>query len=691
MTGAGATRPPMDNPIRSSAQDALRRGPVAHAFARSVRALDASEGAVVAVLGAWGDGKSSFVNLMCEQFGESPALVVVEFNPWMLSGTQQLVDFFFTEIASGLQIKNGDKFDAAVKVLREYGDVLSPLGAIPVFGSWWDRTFKATQVFTEWLRSRRQKNAGALHDRVAATLGALDAPIVVVIDDIDRLTTPEIREIFRLVRLTASFPNLIYVLAFDRVRVEAALDEDGVPGRAYLEKIVQLGFDLPSIPRTLLREEILSEINRVVGDVDDDRFDHSRWPDIYFEVIEPLVANLRDVSRLTLSARPVIADLGAQVEVVDLLAMESIRVLRPELFEALRRLRHDLTAVASRGFGQSKDSGAQTRMDELLQLAGIDEDIVRSLITRVFPAAEQYTGNRHWGPDWLGAWRKAHRMAHEDFLSLYLDRVAPTGIEAYSNAERAFALLYDGAALRAFLTSLNPEILGDSIAALEAFEGEYPTDGIVPGATALLNAIPDIPQREEGLATLRRELTVTRVVLRMLRGIADEAEREAAVRAILQGVETYSSKFELTLLVGHVEHAGANLVSEGAAADLEQQLVREVTVAPPANISREWDLLRAYWFVKSRGGDIDLGDVTDTELIRRLLGSAVSQTRAQSLESRHVRRTDVLAWETLVDVFGSEDALRDAVATLRAVDGGTDLVLLAERYLGGWRPKGFGA
>lgn len=41
-------------------------------------------------------------------------------------------------------------------------------------------------------------------------------PIVVVVDDIDRLESAEIRDIFNLVGLTASFPNLGYLLAFDR-------------------------------------------------------------------------------------------------------------------------------------------------------------------------------------------------------------------------------------------------------------------------------------------------------------------------------------------------------------------------------------------------------------------------------------------------------------------------------------------
>ena len=69
-------------------------------------------------------------------------------------------------------------------------------------------------------------------------LSKLDNPIAVVIDDIDRLPTAEIRDTFKLVRLTGSFPNLVYILAFDRARVERALTEDGIPGRDYLEKIL---------------------------------------------------------------------------------------------------------------------------------------------------------------------------------------------------------------------------------------------------------------------------------------------------------------------------------------------------------------------------------------------------------------------------------------------------------------------
>lgn len=69
---------------------------------------------------------------------------------------------------------------------------------------------------------------------------------VVFIDDLDRLPADELQEMFRVIKSVANFPNVIYVLAYDRKVVSAALDKFH-PGRGelFLEKIVQMPFPLP--------------------------------------------------------------------------------------------------------------------------------------------------------------------------------------------------------------------------------------------------------------------------------------------------------------------------------------------------------------------------------------------------------------------------------------------------------------
>jgi hypothetical protein len=77
--------------------------------------------------------------------------------------------------------------------------------------------------------------------RVAKALAGESPRLLIVLDDIDRLSADEIRELFRLVKSVGDLPNVIYPLSFDRCTVTTALDQfQENRGAAYLEKIVQL-------------------------------------------------------------------------------------------------------------------------------------------------------------------------------------------------------------------------------------------------------------------------------------------------------------------------------------------------------------------------------------------------------------------------------------------------------------------
>ncbi|WP_081317414.1 KAP family P-loop NTPase fold protein [Microbacterium testaceum] len=681
---------PVDHPITSSEDDVLGRAVVARDFARSVRELDASQGLVVGVLGAWGYGKSSFVNLMREQFAEPPALPVIEFNPWVFSGDQQLTEVFFREIAAELRIEDQTKFGAVAEGLDKYGDVLSPLAVIPWFGNWFDRAFKATKAATTWWNDRR-KGSRTFREAVSSALNQLDKPIVVVIDDIDRLTTNEIRDIFKLVRLTASFPNVIYVLVFDRRRVEQALSEDGVHGRAYLEKILQLSFDVPMIPTEVLRAQVFERLDIILQEIDGLRFNRVVWPDAYVEIIDPLVGSLRDVTRLALSARPTLRALGHQIEAVDLLALEAIRVFRPEIFQALHKARLALTETQS-SWGRNQDPDRKAEIDALLKVAGADEGIVRALIQQLFPAGRTYIENNNYGPDWINTWKREHRLAYIGYLELYFGRTLPSDLLSFQQTEAAYARIADPDALGEYLDSVPREDLESAIAGLEAYQADFPEESVVPASVTLLNRIADIPERRNrGMFDfMRPDVVVTRVVIRLLRRLGDESARERAVREILAGVQSYSSQELLIRSVGRVEDPTNALISAERTAELDDDLIRRVRTTASLAPEREWGLFRVFWFVAEREGDEYVPPpLSEAVQIRALLQSAWSVARAQSMGSRHVKEEDRLAWGGLVKVAGGEDQLAEAVLRLRESDGPSPLVLLAEAYVAGWRPDEF--
>jgi len=370
-----------DEPIKKSSQDVLDRGKIAKVIATEIRDLDASQGAVVGILGPWGSGKTSLINLVRDELTQQPPLPVLDFNPWLFSGTEDLIQSFFRELAEQLRIGSG-KLDSVADELERYGDVIAPLQVLPVLGAWIERASGAGQALKK-LRGKGSGGVGAMRTRLADELGKLEAPFVIVIDDVDRLSSTEIREIFKLVRLTASFPNMIYLVAFDRVRVELALGENGLTGRDYLEKIIQITYDIPSIPDVVISRQIFETIEEAIKGIDTaGSFEADRWPDVFEEVIRPLFRTMRHVRRYGATLRGTVRGLDGRVALVDVLAMEAVRIFLPDVFAMAARNKEALTTPA----GDSQlsaigDARSKEVIETLIKAAGDDAAVVKALST----------------------------------------------------------------------------------------------------------------------------------------------------------------------------------------------------------------------------------------------------------------------------------------------------------------------
>jgi hypothetical protein len=530
---------------------------------------------------------------------------------------------------------------------------------------------------------------------VRRALMELQGPIVIVIDDIDRLTSSEIRDVFRLVRLTASFPNIVYVVAFDRQRVEQALSEEGVPGRQYLEKIIQVVVDLPAVSPEVLTGQLTSAISDAMSDVETGPFDENSWPDVFVEVIRPLVRTMRDARRYAAAIRGTASALGPQVALVDLLALEAIRVILPEVYLKLPGSIAALTTASPAYFGgiDYEAPRLKEQVESLVEAGGDDREVVRSAINRLFPAATRHLGGMHHMSDSQKGWLRDRRVAHSDILRYYLEHVAGQGLQNFNAAEQAFSFMSDADAFLGYLESLDPDWRRDVIAALETFEDHFSCADAVPGISVLLNVLPALPDRRESMFDFGARTATSRVVYRIIRKCEGEEAVEATVTATLPLVETLSSRHELIWMVGHREHVGHKLVSEAAAIEMERAWRDEVRRASEAGLCAEWDLLRIlYAAVKdSDDGEPALSLPDSPEFTLALLRSAYGESLSQSMGSRSVTRNPQLAWDVLATVFGGEEELKRRVSDLRVYDpaGATDLLDLADRYAGGWRPRDF--
>jgi hypothetical protein len=81
---------------------------------------------------------------------------------------------------------------------------------------------------------------------------------------------------------------------------------------------------------------------------------------------------------------------------------------------------------------------------------GAHADVVQAMVMRLFPAGQRHIGGTHYGGDWTRRWLRERRIAHEQILRLYLERVAGKGLQAFRDAERASAVMPDRDALDSY-------------------------------------------------------------------------------------------------------------------------------------------------------------------------------------------------------------------------------------------------
>ena len=679
-----------DNPISTSSEDLLQRSKFVERIVREIKMTDASQGYVMAVMGQWGSGKTSVLNLVKERLSNSET-ILVEYNPWLLSGVEELVDGLFREINAKLN-KKGVKYRAAIDKIIDYGEMLTPLTSVPVVGAWANGVLMPFQVMAKH-RNLRTTSVVEQKEQVAEALTNIDSSIVVIVDDIDRLDKVEVREIFKLVRLTANFPNVIYLLSFDRIRVENALTEDGVPGRAYLEKIVQNGFEIPMIPKKVLTREVAQALDFALEQVNV-RLDREVWDNTLLNIVVPAIKNMRDVRRLAMTVRSTAAALTDSIEVSDIVALETMRLFLPDAFWYLvtYQLPEGNSKINTDEIRSKEEK--EINISEALSNVPQDEAIIDAFLRITLPASPYYEpGMFSAGIDRPDEYLRKRRVAYSEVMKVYLEQVLPDQLIAFANAERIYQLTDDSTALAHEFNAIADDELEDVISDLGRFAGEYSEAGLINVIVEILGAMTRLPRHDDRsvfMPEARYNVTYT------INKILEQYQRnggavEAAVDAIIPRLRSLSAKLELMLLVGHVPDAGRRLVPSSYAQQLQQQYEQDAAAMPIEQLVHEDKPLRVliapvYW-----GNRIaqTIDATAPLSVHYAVFRSAVGENRRQSSESTHVHRIPVLAWGRLCDVYSDESTIAQVYKRMcdDPAPDSAELLELIRKYLDGWRPK----
>ena len=86
----------------------------------------------------------------------------------------------------------------------------------------------------------------------------------------------------------------------DREIVRIALTEmHNIDGNEYLEKIIQVPFELPELRKSKLHNIFFTKLDQIINDLSNEVvWDQNYWKNVFSNCVEPYINTLRDVNRL---------------------------------------------------------------------------------------------------------------------------------------------------------------------------------------------------------------------------------------------------------------------------------------------------------------------------------------------------------------------------------------------------------
>jgi predicted KAP-like P-loop ATPase len=286
--------------------------------------------------------------LKCE-IEARPRTLIVRFSPWMIAGRAELASALLGELARAL----GDRLGSDVK--QAFGQLLQRLAELaPLAGSAFElaagagisRLFSAGGTWADRLAKTMTTGPTleALRDKLRGALLQLSGQqVLVIVDDLDRLTPTEALRMVSVVKSLGDLPNVIYLLSYDETKLAASIEKKSkVNGREFLEKIVQYQVALPPIQDDELFELLRVDLTRLIGDVSDQ--DRNRIDVAWTYVFRQYFRTPRDVRRFVNSIAMALPALGEQLDPIDVLLVEAVRLSDPTVYNWIRRNLSELTS-----------------------------------------------------------------------------------------------------------------------------------------------------------------------------------------------------------------------------------------------------------------------------------------------------------------------------------------------------------
>ena len=342
-----------DRPITKREQDRLGFGDEVDTLYQRIIERETTTALSIGINARWGDGKSSLINLMEEKFLQNKDhFIVIRFNP-RYSTDDTIQSAFFEKLYSELS-----KYDSRFK--SSFNDYLRVIDVMT------DNKYLSALFQTSTLFNRESEKS-----RINEAIKRLKKRIIVIIEDLDRLTGDEIVEVFKLIDGNAAFDNLIFISAYDKRRINSLL-ESMDEWTAFSDKFFTWERPLPLRSSKLLLDFLIPNLTSdlTFSEEEIEEINSSIMANATF--FTSYLKNLRDVKRYINLVKPSLKRIYKEVKLRDFLLIELVRYRYPDEHRVL--------------YEQNSHKDSETNFERKITIDGLEDQYKSKGILKVlFP------------------------------------------------------------------------------------------------------------------------------------------------------------------------------------------------------------------------------------------------------------------------------------------------------------------
>lgn len=323
---------------------------------------------------------------------------------------------------------------------------------------------------------------------------------------------------------------------------------------------MQVPFELPAVDKTSLRKALFKKLDQVLAGLPNAEFDSTYWGNVYYEGIDSLIRVPRDIVRLINTLSVTYRAVRGEVNPVDFIAIESVRVFVPDVYKVVRA-NPDAFAGRSQNLQGAEQQQAQVFHDAWV--SRIPDDLrtpVKDLLTRLFPKLESVWSNTSFGSDWESKWRSQLRICSADIFPVYFRLAVPEGaiskadLQATLQAAESVDTLRD--LFRATSRVLRPDGTSKARALLERLldltHDGIPSNKIQAFVTALLQVGDEllVPHDEHrGMFDFGNESRIARLLYHLLK----REQQQVRCQLLTQGMTAGAALGVMAYLFGSLQ------------------------------------------------------------------------------------------------------------------------------------------